>query len=808
MQPTVSVRKCYACEAVGVETLLEDDALFCSACGSKLDAILERGSTLREFELRGLLGEGGMGQVYFAVDPTSGKKVAIKRIQRELSDNPQIRGRFLEEARTMSALNHPNIARLNQFFAEGDRLFLVMDFIEGTTVDSLLESRGPLQPRAAVKITATIARALHYMHTLKTTQEFQDEHGTWVSREINGVVHRDVKASNILLEKSGRPFLIDFGIAKTEGGKAMTEPGKILGTYEYMSPDQIRGDKVGQASDQYSLAITLYEMLTGRVPFPQSSRGETDGAFAVMDGHVNKAPPPPSQFRPGLPGAVQTVIMRALAKRPEERFPSCETFAKALEEALQVPAGRLPTDVGTAPESFEPSQRALTTPPPDDWNDAPSRPDRTWLYIAVAAVVVAVIAVLAATAGKDGGADGDKRTITGGSERLTRPPDPCLHKECGGKCGSCGPGAECSDGKCVTVCRADCAGRECGDDGCEGSCGKCSSAAPKCENGRCETVCRPDCDGNECGDDGCGGSCGKCPSAAPKCKDGECVTVCMPKCAGKECGDDGCEGSCGRCPSAAPKCENGRCVTVCKPDCYGKDCGTDGCGGSCGQCGASHVCSDGKCQCIPDCYGKECGDDGCGGSCGECTGSANCSNGRCVGARTPIPAGMTRVDGGCFTIGPANDGTTRRICVSSFGMDTRMQRSVESPTWVQANQSCERRGLKLISEAQWEFGVRNDYITRPSTNGRTGEWVRDWYHPDSYAGWSSGAWDPGAFSESDCREFPTPRSERAFNSGETSFRCCRVVRGAVWRSNPWLTYRSFWFPDGDQDNGWRCVLEL
>ena len=326
----------------------EEDSVFCVHCGNRLAgqddgagaAVLSTGSFIREYRIVRLLGEGGMGQVYEGVQPLTGARVAIKRMNPGLSDNDAVRQRFIEEARVMTLVNHPSIIPIHQFFVESGRFFLVMKFVEGENLeDVILRSAREGQPfpiDRAVEIGAQLASALYHLHILEARQEILDESGQSVIRTIQGVIHRDVKPANILLETGGGVYLTDFGIAKAVGRERMTRIGGVVGTFEYMSPEQVQGTTVGPASDQYSLAVTIYNLLAGRVPFPQ----ETDGGFDAMEGHMRRDAPPPSQFRPDIPKGVQNALLKALAKDPEERYENCTAFGDALRSG-----------VGTGPET-------------------------------------------------------------------------------------------------------------------------------------------------------------------------------------------------------------------------------------------------------------------------------------------------------------------------------------------------------------------------------------------------------------------------------------------------------------------------
>ena len=392
--------QCSFCEGVN-----EADSQFCVHCGNRLSegggdrppTVLREGAFLRDFQIVRLVGEGGMGQVYEAVHPLTGARVAIKHMVPSLSDNDTVRLRFIEEARTMTLFNHPAVVPIQQFFVEDGRFFLVMKYIDGVTLEEVID-QGTRDGRPAafqqiIDIGVPIAQALHHLHTLRTEQKVLDENGVSVTRRIRGVIHRDVKPSNILIErKSQDVYLTDFGVAKAIGRERMTKLGGVVGTYEFMSPEQVRGGTIGPASDQYSLAATLYNLSVGRVPFPQT----TEGGYDVMDGHVRMAPPPPCQFRSDLPEGIQAVLLRALSKTPGDRFPDCRAFGDALGAALSDKAALLPTP--RPPRTTGPLHRDPGVPTP-----AESRSGLGWMIggIAAAGLALALILLVATGSKKD-----------------------------------------------------------------------------------------------------------------------------------------------------------------------------------------------------------------------------------------------------------------------------------------------------------------------------------------------------------------------------------------------------------------------
>ncbi len=317
--------------------IIQAEAILCRYCGMMLDGTgpvrgttparaeapmpsgrggsggrLDPGSEVREYRIEELLGEGGMGQVYRASDVNTGRQVAMKVMAPELMLDEAVRARFVEEARVMANLDHPNIVTLHSFFEECGRFFLVMQYVEGESLEDRIEREGPLPVREAERIVTAILDALEYAHT-----------------RPRPVVHRDIKPANILLGREGRVVVTDFGIAKAMGRAKLTRTGGIVGTYEYMSPEQIVGSEVGPASDLYCLGITLYKMLTGVVPFPQ----KTDTGIDCMDGHRHKQPPLLKEYLEDVPDALSGVVAKALEKEPTHRHSSAQAMLHSLNQA-------------------------------------------------------------------------------------------------------------------------------------------------------------------------------------------------------------------------------------------------------------------------------------------------------------------------------------------------------------------------------------------------------------------------------------------------------------------------------------------
>ena len=257
------------------------------------------------------IGEGGMGAVYKGVDMMLEREVAIKALRPELARQPHLVERFRAEAVTLAKLNHPNIATLHSFFRQAEEYYMVMEFVRGETLDKVLQRSGGMTCDWAIPLFCQALEGIDHAHRL-------------------GIVHRDIKPSNMMLTEAGSIKVMDFGIARVLGTARMTKQGNIIGTIEYMSPEQVRGKETDSRSDIYSLGILLYEMLTGRVPFNSNSE------YELMRSQIEDSPTPPREFAPHVPLYVEEAIMRALAKRPEARFQTAGDFRRVLLGAKAV----------------------------------------------------------------------------------------------------------------------------------------------------------------------------------------------------------------------------------------------------------------------------------------------------------------------------------------------------------------------------------------------------------------------------------------------------------------------------------------
>jgi beta-lactam-binding protein with PASTA domain/tRNA A-37 threonylcarbamoyl transferase component Bud32 len=303
------------------------------------------------------LGAGGMANVYLAEDEDLGRRVAIKILNDRYANDDLFIERFRREAKSAAALSHPNIVSVyDRGEAEGT-YYIAMEVIEGRSLKELIMTRGPLP----------IAQALAYTHEILDALRFAHRHG---------IIHRDIKPHNILIGE--RLKVTDFGIARA-GASQMTEAGSIMGTAQYLSPEQARGAPVTASSDLYSAGIVLYEMLTGKVPF------SGDSAIEIAMKHLNDPPKPPSKIRPEIPDELDAVVLRALSKNPEDRYQTAEEFSEDLHrvEAGLPLAPETSTEVLAGTAVTTPGGRPPTTrrPPPPygpGYYDEPPRKRRRW----------------------------------------------------------------------------------------------------------------------------------------------------------------------------------------------------------------------------------------------------------------------------------------------------------------------------------------------------------------------------------------------------------------------------------------------
>src|SRR5438477_1562300 len=328
------------------------------------------------------LGSGGMADVYLAEDQELGRRVALKMLNDRHASDAQFVERFRREAQNAAGLNHPSIVSIfDRGHAEGT-YYIAMEYLDGRTLKELLVRNGPPPIPVAVDYARQILSALGFAHR-------------------KGIVHRDIKPHNIVVRKDGRLKVTDFGIARS-GASQMTEAGSIVGTAQYLSPEQARGAAVDARSDLYSLGILLYEMLTGKVPFTG------DAPVEIAMKHLSAIPEPPSKLRPEVPHDLDAVVMRAIAKDPDLRYQTAEEMDADLarvargvavsprtEEALtQVLSGTgiapAPTMIARRPVTPPPAPPAYRPPGAYYQYDQPPRPRSPWPWLlALLAIVIA-----------------------------------------------------------------------------------------------------------------------------------------------------------------------------------------------------------------------------------------------------------------------------------------------------------------------------------------------------------------------------------------------------------------------------------
>jgi eukaryotic-like serine/threonine-protein kinase len=259
-----------------------------------------------QYEVRELLGEGGIGQVHAAYDTILQRDVAMKSLRPELLSDANFVDRFRAEATSLARLNHPNITTLYSLFPDGRNLYMVMELVRGSTLDSILEKRKvALDVRECLAIIAQAADGLDYAHSM-------------------GVIHRDIKPSNLIISDNGTLKIMDFGIARVRGSQRLTRSGSIVGTLAYMAPEQLRGEEGDDSCDLYSLAIVLYEMLSGAPPFSATSE------YDLMQAQINQKPDRLLPRVAGLDPKIEAALMKALSKKPDQRYPSTRAFSDAL----------------------------------------------------------------------------------------------------------------------------------------------------------------------------------------------------------------------------------------------------------------------------------------------------------------------------------------------------------------------------------------------------------------------------------------------------------------------------------------------
>ncbi|MGH7155500.1 MAG: serine/threonine-protein kinase, partial [Acetobacteraceae bacterium] len=291
--------------------------------------------TLGKYQIRGTLGRGAMGVVHDGWDPLITRRVAIKSVRLPDHPDPDTQdeiARFRREAQAAGRLSHPNIVAVYDYGETSELAYIVMEFVDGPTLKSLLDKQERFGIAEIRRIMKDVLTGLQYSHQ-------------------RGVVHRDIKPANVMLTATGQAKIADFGIARIESS-SMTQAGTVLGTPAYMSPEQFMGQVVDARTDLYSAGVLLYQLLTGERPFEGSMT-------AIMHKVLNTEPPLPSQLAVTAPPLLDAVVQRAMAKRPDDRFSSADAFAEAITAALDAPATPAPP-----PEPPGDTEATLVMPSP------------------------------------------------------------------------------------------------------------------------------------------------------------------------------------------------------------------------------------------------------------------------------------------------------------------------------------------------------------------------------------------------------------------------------------------------------------
>jgi serine/threonine protein kinase len=334
------------------------------------------GEKLGHFLIRAEIGRGGMGTIYYAVDTMLNREVALKIVHPQFADNEQLMERFKIEAMTQARLNHPHIVMIFSFNKIEDEYVIAMEYVEGRSLKELLQEKKQLHPAEAVDIITQVAEGLRYAHA-------------------HNVIHRDIKPANILIGKDGKVKISDFGIAKIFGSQGLTKTGMLVGTPWYTSPEQIVGKSIDFRTDLYSLGITFYEVLTGRVPFDS----ETNSEFQIQKAHLETPPPRPSIFNPEIGIKLEKIILQALQKNVEKRYQNARDMIDELH--------RLRTELTKAGLTGFPGVTQKIIVPPQK--------KRRWLltplkFIAFLFLLLAGVALFVFLTGKSGMDEGRNAT--------------------------------------------------------------------------------------------------------------------------------------------------------------------------------------------------------------------------------------------------------------------------------------------------------------------------------------------------------------------------------------------------------------
>ncbi|MQA86249.1 MAG: Stk1 family PASTA domain-containing Ser/Thr kinase [Streptosporangiales bacterium] len=337
------------------------------------------------YELDGVVGRGGMAEVYRARDVRLDRQVAVKTLRADLARDPVFQTRFRREAQSAASLNHPAVIAVydtgEDTVAGTPVPYIVMEYVEGQTLRDLLHDDRRLLPERALEMVDGILRALDYSHR-------------------GGIVHRDIKPANVMLTRTGEVKVMDFGIARalTDASATMTQTAQVIGTAQYLSPEQARGERVDSRSDIYSTGCVLYELLTGQPPFTG------DSPVAIAYQHVREDPVPPSQLDPEMPSYADAIVLKAMAKDPDERYQSATEMRTDITRALSgIPVDAAATmPVTAATQRLSPGSATEAMLPPVEDEEMPGRRghrrERRWAWVRYLLIPLLVAAVAAGLA--------------------------------------------------------------------------------------------------------------------------------------------------------------------------------------------------------------------------------------------------------------------------------------------------------------------------------------------------------------------------------------------------------------------------
>ena len=352
------------------------------------------------YQIVSRIGSGGMADVYCAQDLQLGRQVALKLLHQRFADDSQFVERFRREAQSAANLQHANVVGVYDRGEWEGTYYIAMEYLGGRSLKQVVQELGALDPAQAIDLTVQILRAARFAHN-------------------RGVIHRDLKPHNVIVDEDGRAKVTDFGIARA-GVSDMTETGSIMGTAQYLSPEQAQGHAVGASSDLYAIGVVLYELLAGRVPF------DGDQPVTVALKQVSEMPVPPSAYNPAVPPELDAIVLRAMEKDPAQRFASAEEFIEALEQVqaqlAATPVGQSTAVWGAAAVAVPGAEEAEAAPPqgadgegagivfppapfPPEGEEPPEeeeRKRRRWLWILLALLLLAAIALAAMALGKFG----------------------------------------------------------------------------------------------------------------------------------------------------------------------------------------------------------------------------------------------------------------------------------------------------------------------------------------------------------------------------------------------------------------------